>query len=114
GGACWKEGLAHFLLAGDVGLGGLALDVERVELLLQTFLGGLAGVDGTADLGRSALFGGLIHAAPPRPARAHRKKWKPLQWAPVTALATALSDLYVCPAYAKLAASTSTCRVWPL
>jgi hypothetical protein len=32
-------------LAADEGLGGLALGIERVELLLQPFLGGLARVD---------------------------------------------------------------------
>ena len=36
---------AFVLLALDVGRAGLALGVEGVELLLQTFLGGLAGID---------------------------------------------------------------------
>ena len=40
---------ALVLLAGDVGLAGLALGIERVEVLLQPLLGGLAGVDGAAD-----------------------------------------------------------------
>ena len=35
-------------LARDVGLAGLALGVQRVEVLLQPLLGGLAGVDGAA------------------------------------------------------------------
>ena len=37
-------------LAGDVGLACFALGVEAVDLLLQPFLGGLAGVDGAAEL----------------------------------------------------------------
>ena len=40
---------AFVLLADDVGLAGLALGVEGVELLLQPILGGLARVDGAAD-----------------------------------------------------------------
>ena len=40
---------ALVLLAPDVGLAGLALGVQRVELLLQPLLGGLAGVDGAPD-----------------------------------------------------------------
>src|SRR5579875_1813842 len=36
-------------LALDERLAGLALGVERVELLLQALFGGLAGVDGAAD-----------------------------------------------------------------
>ena len=39
------------LLAGDIGLAGLALGVERVELLLEAFLGRLAGIDRAAKLG---------------------------------------------------------------
>ena len=42
---------ALVLLAGDVGLAGLALGIERVELLLEPLLGGLAGVDGAGDAG---------------------------------------------------------------
>ena len=38
------------LLARDVGLTGLALGVERIELLLQAFLGRFAGVDRAAEL----------------------------------------------------------------
>ena len=76
-------------LAGDVGLAGLALGVERVELLLQPFLGGLARVD------RAALFpdidSRLGHV------RALRffspKKTQPFQRVPVMARAMADSDL---------------------
>src|SRR5207247_11471720 len=39
-------------LAADVGLAAFALRVERVELLFEPLLGGLAGVDGTALAGR--------------------------------------------------------------
>src|SRR6202040_77688 len=36
------------LLAANVGLAGFALRRERIEFLLEPFLGGFAGVDGTA------------------------------------------------------------------
>ena len=42
-------------LAGDIGLAGLALGVEAVELLLEAFLGGFAGVDGAAELAGGRL-----------------------------------------------------------
>ena len=42
---------AGVLLARDVGLARLALRIERVELLLEPLLGGLAGVDGAGDAG---------------------------------------------------------------
>ena len=44
---------AFVLLAGDIGLGRFALGIQGIELLLQAFFGGLAGVDGAAD----QLFG---------------------------------------------------------
>jgi len=44
------------LLARDVGLARLTLRVERVELLLETFLAGLARVDGAAELSDERLF----------------------------------------------------------
>ena len=55
GDAAVVVGVAHQhpalrLLAGDVGLAGLALGVQRVELLLQPFLAALARVDGAAEL----------------------------------------------------------------
>ena len=37
-------------LAEDEGFGGLALRVERVEFLIEAFVGGLAGVDGATEL----------------------------------------------------------------
>ena len=42
---------AGVLLARDVGLAGLALRIERVELLLEPLLGGFAGVDGAGNAG---------------------------------------------------------------
>jgi hypothetical protein len=36
-------------LAGDEGLAGLALGVERVEVLLQPFLAAFAGIDGATQ-----------------------------------------------------------------
>ena len=44
------------LLAGDVGLAGLPLRIERVELLLQSLFAGLAGVDRAAELSDDRLL----------------------------------------------------------
>src|SRR5262249_41725613 len=43
-----------------------------------------------------------------------RKKWKPLQWPPVTALATAERVEYEMPAYSKESAQTLTSIACPL
>ena len=53
-------------LAGDVGLAGLALGVEAVELHVEPFLAGLAGVDGAAELltGRHRLGRGSFFVMP--------------------------------------------------
>src|SRR6266478_4362080 len=40
---------AFVALAGDEGLAGLALRLQRIEFLLEPLLGGFAGVDRTAD-----------------------------------------------------------------
>jgi hypothetical protein len=84
---------AGVLLAGDVGLGRFPLRVQGVELLLQAFLGGLPGVDGTANLRHRPRRRRLLvvpHDLAPFPLR--RKNRKPLQCEPVMALATADSD----------------------
>ena len=47
---------AFGLLAGDVGLAGLALGVEAVELHVEAFLAGLAGVDRAAELADDRLL----------------------------------------------------------
>jgi hypothetical protein len=65
-------------LAGDVGLGRLALGIQGVKLLVQTFFSRLARVDGTADHDdrhecRAGL--GFFHREPPW---LRRKKRKPL------------------------------------
>ena len=44
-----ERGPAFVLLAEDVGGAGLALGIERVEVLFEALLGGLAGVDRAAD-----------------------------------------------------------------
>jgi hypothetical protein len=73
-------------LAGDVRLAGLALGVQRVELLLQPFLGGLAGVDRAAALD--------LHVRHDRPRLfLSPKKTQPFQRVPVMARAMAESDL---------------------
>ena len=66
-------------LALDVGLGGLALRVEGVEILLQPLLGRDPGVDGTAQ----TLDLPLHHETSRRP-----KKRGPFQRVPVMARAT--------------------------
>src|SRR5262249_30090139 len=103
---------AFLLLALDVGLGGGTLGVQGVEVLLQPLLAGLAGVDGTADraLVRQALS--FVHGCSPFCAR--RKNKKPLQWQPVTALATADREGYLVPSNSKPWVRTRTCRVRPL
>ena len=73
-------------LAGDVGLAGLALGVEAVELLLEAFLGGFAGVDGAAQL----AGGRFVHARLPD---FSPKKASPFHCVPVMARAMADSDL---------------------
>src|SRR3954452_20812605 len=60
---------ALVLLAHDVGLAGLALSVERVEVLLEPLLRGLARVDGAANAGaplRGPVMRLLAHPRPPR------------------------------------------------
>ena len=81
-------------LAADEGFGGLALGVQGIELLLQPFLGGLTRVNGAAHQGQGGrgFLAGWVHVVSLLWLRVLRKKWKPLVWLPVTALATALSD----------------------
>src|SRR5208337_3598582 len=55
------------LLARDVGLAGFALCIERIELLLETFLRRFPGVDGAADLRarRGTVLTGFNHLSSP-------------------------------------------------
>src|SRR5207249_4587388 len=82
---------AFVTLALEVGQAGFTLGVERVEILLESDLGGFAGVDRAADCRGQLVL--PAHALPPLPANAWRKKRKPLVWEPVIALATADRDL---------------------
>ena len=80
---------AFGLLAGHIGLAGLALGIEAVELLLQALLGRLAGVDRAAELPFD--YERLLHDRPRvffRP-----KKTRPFHWVPVICRAMAESDL---------------------
>ena len=43
----------RLLLAGDVGRAGGALGIQRIEGLLEAFVGGFAGVDGAAHRGQT-------------------------------------------------------------
>ena len=56
--AVGDEEPAFRLLAGDIGLARLALGIEGVELHVQPFLGGLAGVNRAAALQHDARWGG--------------------------------------------------------
>src|SRR5207302_7261730 len=79
-------------LAADVSLGGLALGVQGVELLLEALLGALAGVGGAAHQGQRGPRPRPVvaaHRESPLLVRAAWKKRKPLQWLPVMARATA-------------------------
>src|SRR5262249_10479014 len=89
-----QAGPALVSLAADESFGGLALGIQRVELLLQSFLGGLSSIDGAAHQGqrRRRFLVGMSHAVSLLWLSALRKKRNPLQWLPVTALATALSE----------------------
>src|SRR6185369_1099566 len=70
----WEGSPAFVVLALDEGLAGLALSIDRIEPLLEAFLGGFTGVDGAAAI-------------------THRpKKRRPDQRAPVMVRATAESD----------------------
>jgi RNA polymerase sigma factor (sigma-70 family) len=64
-------------LTADEGLARFSLCVQRVELLFQSFLGGLARVDGAADhrQGGRGLLGVGAHAVSLVLLRALRKKW---------------------------------------
>src|SRR5262245_19043859 len=101
-------------LAVAVRFGGFALGIERIEILVQTFLGALARVDGATQWrGRRCLRlargGHGLSLFCVRP-----KKKCPEQCEPVTALATALSERYVWPSKAKPCSRTSTWSVRPL
>src|SRR5690606_22890458 len=79
------------LLTDDVRFGRLALGVERVELLVEPLIAGLAGVDGAAGarflLGR---LGGSVGSTGSHRCTPRRKKRKPLMWVRVIRLATAV------------------------
>src|SRR5262249_53494635 len=90
------------LLARDIGLAGLALGVEGVELLLQTLIAGLAGVDRALPL----VDNRLSHSCP-RWLRSP-KKIQPFQRVPVISRAMADSDLKGRPWYSKPSSRTVT------
>src|SRR4029079_9660283 len=78
---------AFGFLAGDIGLAGLALGVEAVELHLEALLGRLAGVDRAAELSDDKLLHGRLRwfFSP--------KKIQPFHREPAIARATAENDL---------------------
>src|SRR5690606_23131096 len=55
-------GIAFRALAGDVGLAGLTLRIERVELHVEAFLARLARIDGAALAARNDRDGFLMTA----------------------------------------------------
>src|SRR5262249_36139951 len=96
-------------LAEDIRFRGLALGIQRIEVLVESFFGALARVDGTAHRRRREGFrlAGSSHGLAPFSVRP--KKKCPEQCEPVTALATALSERYTWPSNAKPCSRTSTC-----
>jgi hypothetical protein len=74
-------------LAGDIGLAGFALRVQRVELLLEPLLGRSPGIDSAAEFAGDR---GLRHAG--LPCRLMPKKTNPFQRVPVIARAMAESE----------------------
>ena len=76
---------AFRFLAGDVVLAGVALGVERIEVLLEPFIGGLAGVD------RAAEFPRRRHEKPRDDG--NPKNFHPFHCVPVIARATLDSDV---------------------
>src|SRR5262249_44918906 len=98
----------------DVRLGGFALGIQGVEVLVESFFGAFARVDGAAQWARRGGFrcARVGHGFAPFSVRP--KKKFPEQCEPVTALATALSERYVWPSNAKPRSRTSTWSVRPL
>src|SRR4051794_23020717 len=90
-------------LALDVGLGGFALRIQTVEVLVEPLVGGHPGVDDAADAGRRLS---LYDA--PSPALSTPKKRGPLQRVPVMARATLERLEKVAPFQAKPSPSTIT------
>ena len=82
---------AGTLLTGNVGFGRFPLGVERIELLVQTFAGTLAGVDRAPHGRRRCSLRLFSHAMAPSLFRP--KKWYPFQCLPVIRLVTAVKDL---------------------
>ena len=84
-------------LALDKGFAGFTLGVQRVELLLQPFFGGFAGIDRTAQLVPALQRGiaGSAHGAVATAARGRcfrPKKTGPDQCTPVISLATRVKE----------------------
>src|SRR5271165_5765611 len=120
-------------LAFHIGLGGLALRMERVEFLLEALIGRDAGVDrATLRLWRRRLHGAspanglgsrlisrrLPPDFPPRPLPAPRpfgpkkNRW-PFHFTPVMAKATAERLVWVFPFHAKPSSSAMTRSMRP-
>ncbi len=87
-----KRAPALMLLAEDISGTGLALGVERVEVLLETLLGRLARIDRAAG---GSFQPRLAH--PGLPPLRRPKKAGPLRREPVISRAIAESDARVCP-----------------
>src|SRR5262249_40248894 len=92
-----QAGPASVGLALDVGFGGFALGVQRIEVLVQPLFGAFARVDGTTSRGRRKRFRLARRGHWSCPFVVSPKKKCPEQCEPVTALATALSERYTWP-----------------
>src|SRR5215831_15680587 len=97
-------------LTADIGVRGVMLGIERVEVLLEAMVGRHPRVDGAADrLGRQLLHGGASDAdLSLRP-----KNRGPDQRVPVMAKATWDRLGWVLPFQENPSASTMTRCMWP-
>src|SRR5216684_7290686 len=100
------QGPAGMRLTADVGLRGIVLGVQRVEVLLKPMVRRHTGVDGASN----RLGGPALHGRASNDGLSRRPKNRgPLQREPVIAKATLDRLRYVLPFQVKPPASTMTC-----
>src|SRR5258707_12278736 len=89
------QGPASMGLAFDIGRGGVVLRVQRVELLVETMLGGDTGIDRTADPFDRRTFHDAASTVDRSSLSRRPKKRGPLHLVPVIASATLERLAYV-------------------
>src|SRR3984893_15277051 len=95
-------------LAFDIGGGGIVLGVQRVELLVETMVGGDPGIDRTADRFDRRSLHDRVSTAERFSLSRRPKKRGPFHLVPVIAKATLERLSYVLPFQAKPTAITIT------